>query len=372
MPDKGIYYFLGNITSHVIHALPLWRVVGGTFIVTSKQAKLELLKYNVPVICIDDIPYVWRIGRKGPYKMREYISLDKRFIKTTDFLNTNAHVVVFYELFEFSTDVRISKPRTIFLTHGNMLKNYFKMHPKRLETIKYYDSIAALGPFMKQEFIKSGIDPSKLIEVGIARTDSISLLKGAIKIPESMIRIGIPAHKPVISYMPTFWGDSSVGTLGLKILPLIPSSYTVIFRPHPQTPGKIIKKYTDIAAQHDHIYCLPEKGLDGVSLQDLYSASAVIMGDLSSVMLEAILLDKPLIFVRPDSSTNPAPHKQIEEILSFSQTISINNLNKTPSIVRTAIDDGVDKKLWNEVKARCFYDYGGGSVKRIATLIKNS
>src|SRR5688572_3321738 len=113
MTDSSkIYYFLGNITSHILHALPLHKKLGGTFVVLSEKAKKEVEKYNVPVITIDNKPRRWT--RYG-YKIKpvfHYLKIDSDLRKTSEFLNKNAEVVLFYELYDFAPSVRITTPKT--------------------------------------------------------------------------------------------------------------------------------------------------------------------------------------------------------------------------------------------------------------------
>ena len=100
-PWSGIYYFLGNITSHIIHALP-YQQLGGTFVVLSDKAKKEVEAYNVPVINLDNKPF--KLTRFG-YKVKlvhHYTKIDKRLKKTVDYLKSHARVVIFYELYDFS------------------------------------------------------------------------------------------------------------------------------------------------------------------------------------------------------------------------------------------------------------------------------
>ncbi len=362
--DNGIYYFLGNMASHILHALPLYKEIGGTFVVTSHKAAKVLSLYDVPYVCIDDVPYVWKWNGKRPQRTHEYIAIDNKFAKTTNYLNLNARVVIFYELFDYPG---LSEPRRVFLTHGNMLKNYFKMHPRRLEIINQYDHMAALGPFMKQEFIRSGIDRRKLIDIGIARTDEV-IAEASANTTERIQQLGIPTDKPVVSYLPTFWGDSTVDGLGIQILDNISEDYTVIFRPHPQTPKKIISKYAKVLS-HNNVFFLPETGGTQPSLIDVYAASSIIIGDLSSVMLEAILLNKPLIFALPPSQTNIEPHSQLENIKRICKNVSSDNVANINTIIKESLNTGINKDVWENTKANSFFYSGGGSAKAIAKFI---
>lgn len=366
--DSQIYYFLGNITSHVLHALPLFEKIGGTFIVTSKDAERKLLDYKVPVICIDNVPYLWQRTNLRPRRVYEYITLDKRFEKTIEYLNIHASVVIFYELFDLPEEITL-QPKKIFLTHGNMLKNYFSMHPRRLEIIKKYDYMSALGPFMRRQFLDSGIPSSKLVDIGIARTDSVVQTKQELGLPESLKRAGISAKKPIVAYMPTYWGESSIDNLGIELLFSISEMYTVLFRPHPQTPKKILKKYHTILLKNN-IHFVPESNSNTISLIDIFAASSLIIGDMSSVMLEAILIDKPLLFIGT-AQKDKYSHKQISSIIEYSEKITDKNIRQVNTLIERAIKAGIDTKIWETAKQECFYNYKNDSVQAIVKFIKS-
>lgn len=374
--EPRIYYFLGNITSHILHALPLQKELGGTFIVLSEKAKKEVEKYNVPVIAIDNKPRRWtRFG----YKIKpvfHYLKIDNDLKKTSDFLNNNADVVIFYELYDFSPSVRITTPKTVFLTHGNMLKDYMAGANRVAIFKEQYDYMTALGPHLKKEFVqKNGIDPSKLVDIGIARTDEIVKNQGKVIIPQSLIDSGdIDPKKPIVSYLPTFWGASSIYTVGKDIVRNFPDTHTLLFRPHPQTPAKLMQEYFAIIAtkKPGTIVYAPEGKYKGVGLTETFDASSAIIGDISSVMLEALLVEKPLIFASHDSNMqDPREYAAISDVVAHSQTITSDNAGDIPEIVERAIANGIDKKVWKDTENNTFFHNDGTSVASIAAFIRS-
>jgi CDP-glycerol glycerophosphotransferase (TagB/SpsB family) len=372
--DNGIYYFLGNITSHILHALPLHRELGGTFVVLSEKAKQEVEKYGVPVIAIDDKPS--RLTRFG-FRFKpvyHYLTIDKSLRKTVDYLNKHARVVLFYELYDFEESVCLTKPRTVFLTHGNMLKDYMA-GGNRLEVLKQYGYMAALGPYLKKQFIeKDGIDPAKLVDIGIARTDDIVKNKGKVTLPESLVKSGdIDAAKKIISYLPTFWGPSSIYNIGKKIIRNFPDEYTLLFRPHPQTPQKLLREYFEIiAAKPGNVIYAPEGKYENLGLLEILSASSAIIGDVSSVMLEAILLEKPLIFAYDsgEHKQSDGDYRAIGEVIAHSQKIDAQNIGSLGKILETSLKNGVNASAWHEVEIRNFFHCAGGSAAAIARFVR--
>jgi CDP-glycerol glycerophosphotransferase (TagB/SpsB family) len=371
--DNGIYYFLGNITSHILHALPLHQELGGTFVVLSKKAQQELEKYNVPVIALDDKPHIWKRFGLRFKRVREYLLIDRSLKKTTDFLNERARVVLFYELYDFAEPVRLSRPKTVFLTHGNMIKSYMSMHPRRLELVNSYDYVASVGPHLKQQFIRDGVDPSKLVDLGIARTDGVVMRKGHVRIsPYLKNRLRLDTNKRIIAYMPTFWGASTIYNVGKEIIRYFPMDYTLIFRPHPQTPDRLLKDYQSLITKRfgNVIYAPPDLYPD-ISLTDIYAASSVIIGDVSSIMLEAILTKKPLIFAY-DSGKNrqsETDYEAIRAVVDYSQYIDSKNVHKTPEIIAKSLKNGIENNIWEDTAKRTFFHHDGSSVSAISKFV---
>lgn len=371
--DNGIYYFLGNITNHILHALPLQKEIGGTFVVTSIKAKKEIEQlYNVPIICLDDKPYKWILFGYKPKPIHEYIILDKSLKRTYDFLNSKARVVIFYELFEIKEPEWLIRPKKIFLTHGNMLKSYMTMHPQRLKNVVHYDYIAALSPYMKRRFISDGVPEEKLVDIGISRTDDlIREMSNRETIRQNLIHsLGLDKKKSIILYTPTFWGDSSIHHTGLELCRYISDSHTLLFRPHPQTPKRILRKYEKIISHRDNIRLVNH--LASIPITQLVVASDVIIVDRSSIALEAILTNIPLVFAydtpEPISTKD---YESISDIVRYSPSLSLNNIRNINNILNMAIKKGVDKKIWNEVRHQVWFQSNGGATKSIAQLVQS-
>ena len=365
--SSGIYFFLGNISSHVLHALPLWHEIGGTFVVTSRQTENELLKYNIPVVRVDDVPYRWAWPGLRPKRIHEYTSLGAPLKKTYDFLNTHARIVIFYELFEFEHPEWIDAPKKLFLTHGNMLKSYMTMHPRRLEIVKHYDYMAALSPYMKAKFIADGVPAQKLIDVGIARTDE---LLDAVRYRENIrqavsSQLAVDSQKPIILYAPTFWGESSVYTTGLEIAQSIDSDYTLLLRLHPQTPKKIIKQYQIVAANRPTIHLV-----DDISPTELLAICDAAIVDRSSIVLELLLLDTPLLFAYDSDSTEKTPdYESIQAVVDYSPSIVRGDKALVNQKIAQGLQNGIDSQLWNRTRKAVWFYPSGGSTKAIAEFV---
>lgn len=358
--DNGIYYFLGSIPSHGLHALPLYREIGGTFVVTSKRALDIITSYGVNAFMLEDRPDI-------------NLNFGYNIPRTIRYLNKHAKVVLFYEIYGFPVGMRLTKPTTVFLTHGNILKQY--LSPKRLAALKQYDYMVGLGPYNKQKFINEyHIPATKLVDLGIARTDEVVAHRGEVVGADSLIKtLGLVPNQPVVSYMPTFWGASSIYNVGKEIVRNIPDNYNLIFRPHPQTPERIIYEYLGIiASKPGNVVYAPEGRFKDISLTRMYEASRAVIGDISSVMLEAILIDKPLIFAY-DAGGRQQTEKDIESIknvVDYSARIDIESVRSLPYILENALTRGINPDIWKATKDYTFFHHDGTSVEAIANFVR--
>lgn len=371
--DNGVYYFLGNITSHILHALPLHKELGGTFVVLSQKTKREVERYGVPVIAIDNKPYAWRRFGWRLKPISHYLEIGSDLKKTTDFLNDHAKVVLFYELYDFAEPVRLTKPQTVFLTHGNMLKDYMASND-RIRTFEQYDYMAALGPRLKHQFIeRDGIPTGKLIDLGIARTDQIYDLRNQKPNTDLLHQLGLDPARPVIAYLPTFWGASSVYHTGLEIVRNFPANYSLIVRPHPQTPRELLWKYRRLCRDRPNVVLAPEGKFYQLGLLDVFAISSAIIGDISSVMLEAILLDKPLLFAydKSEYAQGQQDYQAIADVAQYSQAITPGTTPQLPTIIQTALQRGIDPIVWSQTKDAMFFHHDGTSIKTITTFVKS-
>ena len=347
-----VCYFMGNISSHCPHALPLFKELGGQFVTLSNQTALEINSQGLPAVCIDDRPDL-------------FLGFDRKISKTINYIENNFDIVVFYELFTFSFLAYVKKIPTVFLSHGNMLKTF--MWPKRLKALKKYRYLASLSPALKEKFIHEyKINPSKLLDVGIARNDAVSKNKGDVLFSRNFLeKTNLDTNKPFISYIPTWWGISTVQSIGLDFINNFPPNYNLLFRPHPQTPVDIIEKYQKIIDLNDNMVLV-----DALSLEEQFDASSLLVGDLSSVVLEWILTDKPLIFIYEKNKDYRKDLHSIKEVVSFCCSINEVDVSNISSAIEKALKINTHQETWDTVKNRAFYGYKGDSTYALVQSLK--
>ena len=366
----GVYHFLGNITSHVVHALPLQRELGGEIVVLSEQARQALAWVDAPVRAIDDLPRRWRRTGRRFTRTDQYLHVPRAARATTRFLEEHARVVLFYELFDFAPAVRLRRPRTVFLSHGVSIKPYLSGRG-RLQLLRECDFVAALGPHNRNVLLKSGLEPHRLVNLGLARTDEVVARRGTRTLSPELARLlGPHDSAKVFAYLPTFWGASSVGTVGLRIVSEMSPEHALLVRLHPQTPPELVDRYRALVRSRPHVQLL-QGDAPGLGLLDVLVGADAVIGELSSVMLEAILLDKPLLFAVDDDSLDILRGEHPLRAVVEHSTLVRQDFRDLGRTLHQAVDRGIDCGVWRNAADEMFYDADGTSVRHISDFVRS-
>lgn len=355
---RDVYYFLGNIHQHIIHALPLYRVLGGTFIVTSRDSYEFCVSRGVKVVMLDDRPDL-------------YLQYDASEIRQTiDYINKNARIVLFYEV--FTAMQAMTGPCKIMLNHGNSFKDYFIEW--RQEPTLAFDYYVTLGPVWEQKVLRIGYPEDKMVRVGLARWDEIIKSAGRVSRRKKVNKmLDLDPSKPLIAYMPTWWGATSVYDIGWDILRYIPDDYQVIFRPHPDTPIELINKIKYLIKLRENIYYLPENESRGLELTSIYAASELFIGDMSSVTLDAMLTKKPMIFAfgKGKRAQDKSVYEPVREIFENSAHLNAENVEELGRMIKESLEKQTDQRAWQTSLERVFYGLKADNISKLSKFIRN-
>ena len=227
MPPNKIFYFLGNVPPHILHALSIYKELGGEFIVLSEKAKAycELKKVNVKML--DNYP-------EG-YMFFDYDKVQN----TINYLNNHEGVIFFFECSNLIKEIKNLKK--IMLFHGAGLKTSWFTHWQRISMINDCDYMTTLSPYRAKIMQINGLDSKKFIPIGLTRWDEMIKNSGNTKNQQIVYeKLGIK-NKKIITYMPTWYGKlTSVFFTGKEIIKNISNDYILLFRPHPDTPCNLI------------------------------------------------------------------------------------------------------------------------------------
>ncbi len=355
---NGVFYFLGNVPSHINHALPLYRSIGGTFIVLSEEAFRYCKNFGVDVVCATDNDSLFL----------EFT--DDEVAATINYLNRHASVVIYYEIYPIARSVRA---KHIMLTHGNSFKEYYIEWRQRY--MPYYDLFAGLGPIWEEATRKAGVPKSNIIEVGLARSDEVLIKRHKRQAKRRVYRaLGISRKKSTVAYMPTWWGPTSVNDTGKEIIRELSEEYLVIFRPHPSTPKEVIDEYTAIIEDEKlNVFYLPEGNDLHISLNDILTAADVFIGDMSSVVLDALLADLPIIIAYGEGTRmqDKAIYTPMLPVITLYPSITHKTVSDINAIIQEAVRTGINPQAYSDTKKALFYGLDGDNVAVIKKVIKN-
>ncbi len=359
---ETLFYFLGNVPAHMLHGLSIYRELGGECIVLTKEAqefcKMKGLKFRM----LDEYPEI----------MDEFDL--SRLSKTIDYLNNQQGVIIFFHTFNIIYELKsLTK---IMLFHGNGLKArlYLHDHPWRGPILKECDFVLACGPYRETLLMDLGIQPEKMIRTGLTRSDYLIKNSGKVINQDKIHQITGLKNNKIISYLPTWWGDIlSVTDLGKEIIKNISDEYILVFRPHPNTPDELIEEYDKLIKKRDNIICLPENKFSDITLMDIILMSDMFILDWSSILTDAILTDKPIMFALSENMKNQLKeiYDPVKEIFEDSVKLTMDNVTRINELLVKSLNEKISPDAWSTVKRRICYGLEGNSTEQLVTFIED-
>ncbi|MBN1689043.1 MAG: CDP-glycerol glycerophosphotransferase family protein [Candidatus Omnitrophica bacterium] len=290
-PRISFFYFLGHLPHHFDHARLVFEKLGGEVLVTTPFARDYCLRRGIPVKMLD----------RCEKEIRSWVPEDVPV--TVEYLNQQKGVVFFFDVFP-NMAKEIKSLLRIMLFHGNSLKQSW-FEDWRIKALRSeYDFITTLGPFWERILKRKGVPENKFLRIGQTRTDTLGHLQP--EAIEAMKRDFLKdrhfPEKPIVAYIPTWYGVSSVGCLGPHILETISERFVVLFRPHPETPSSVLDSCRKVICGKKHIVDLSCEEPEGWNpMHWLLMSDLLILDMMGSLTAEAILTDKPIIFTDPRS-----------------------------------------------------------------------
>lgn len=368
--DNGIYYFIPQVPEHFMHAELLHKTIGGTVItVSNKNKKIIEEKYDVKCVSVDDI------------EINNIMRFDsKKILKTFDYLNKNAKVVICYDLIDFGGMLHVP---SIFLQHGVSVgkADAFWSTGNRLDLVKQFSAVSSVDHYTHDILLKSGVDSEKLANITITRTSEIVQKCRLFKIinkKKARNKIGLNIKQKVIVYMPSYWSKTSVSSTGLELLKNIDKEYTIIFWPHPQTDASLLAKYDNLAKERQNI--IIGQKIKNLTITDLYAIADSFFSDPpTSVVSDIILAHKPIVFCRGYGNDGYGNNDETDDLhialkgvvstaleLSYVASYDSTIINR---ICERAIKIGIDKKAYDNYINSVFYNTTGKAVVKTAEII---
>jgi hypothetical protein len=252
----------------------------------------------------------------------------------------------------------------------------------RKEAFDHFDSIFCVGNYQIEE-IKSAeklydLKPKNIIPIGYSHLDN--LIKKYSNVVDSITK-----NQTQILIAPSWGKDGLFEKLDEKIISLLlQSGYKIIFRPHPMTQKKSMKKicYLEKKFSSNPNFVLEKEIINF----DSFLLSDLMISDWSGAALEyAFALKKPILYVDvPKKINNPnfldIPHTPIEESIrnKIGEIISTDNIESIPIKIeelfnksdfwRKQIENIRDEIIFNLNESD---KIGGEQIMKILNQLKN-
>jgi CDP-glycerol glycerophosphotransferase (TagB/SpsB family) len=240
--------------------------------------------------------------------------------------------------------------------------------------VKDCDFIAAHGPHKEALLLEWGIHPEKMLRIGITRSDELIKNRGKVINQDLVYKITGLKGKKIISYLPTWWGSViSVEDIGKEIIRKINDDYILIFRPHPDTPDELIKEYEKLIEHKQNIIYLPENRFRNISLVDILLMSNMFIVDCSSVLTDAILTDKPIMFALSEKCPViiEEVYEPMKEIFEYSIKLTMDKVDRINENIKASLNKKCNPDAWNIVKKRICYGLEGNSTEKLVEFIRD-
>ena len=140
--------------------------------------------------------------------------------------------------------------------------------------------------------------------IGFPRFDPI--FSGELDKSGIIESLGLDPDRKTVLYAPTWHGKhefdmNSMSTMGNAIIDATIERYNLIVRPHPRTivlgeAGNVISRLRKLSEERDNVILVDDPFYDTV---ELMAIADLMISDYSSVGIEFLALDKPIVFADP-------------------------------------------------------------------------
>lgn len=349
-----VYYYANSIYQFS-YALPVYRRLGGTFIVKSFQKYLQLKRY------------MKNIAAFGEQNFRNTPDV---VIKKRDELH-ELHGIIFFLANSIKPEFEYKNSVTIFHEHGTSDKKYSGGRSIGGQKLAKYDYIFLSGPKNRERFndIDLEISEDKLIKIGGLRFDDY--VNGSINKEEELDRLGIKDRgRKNILYAPTWrFGNGTLRKYGVKFANEITKKYNLIIRPHnhDRKYGSWIHFLAKLKGIKHLYYSNPINLIKSDTLYD-FAVSDLMISDISSVIYEYLITGNPMIIVQNDFQER----HNMPDNMNIMKHVDL--YDGTQDILRI-IDENLEtqkyRKDYKILLDSCFYSTDGHCVDKTVNFLNN-
>ena len=355
----NIYYYANNIYQFS-YAIPIYDKIGGTFLVRNRkclaQFKLFLRGLN-------------RSGEKtflNSPKVKLISKQERQELEGVLIFCSNSISLKPYK-----------KATTIFLEHGTGDKKYGGAKLGKRDPFQYaadklmhYDYIFTSGKKNLERIKNMGIEipERKLIKIGGTRFDEFLLGKYNREQELDRLKIKDRSRKNVL-YAPTWkFGNGTLSKYIHTFIKEITQDYNLIVRTHYHDYKEIAKlKVWAKMKGYKHVYFSnPLDQIRNNSFHD-FVASDLMISDISAVIYEYIIMDKPMILIQHKFEDS---HDMPDELNAMKYASLYQEDQSIVEVIKESFNNTKRTAGFKELMNNCFYFNDGKSADRAVEFIK--
>lgn len=346
-----LYYYANSIYQFA-YAIPVYRRIGGTFIVKSRK-KFAHFKH-----CMRNMA---AFGEKTFFNT-PYVILKKRaeLHKLSGILFFLSNSIVP----EHTYDNCI----TVFHEHGTSDKKYSGGLSIGGEKLMKYDYILLSGPKNKERLsdIQIDIPKKKLVEIGGLRFDDY--VNGKINREKELKRIGIKDRKRKnILYAPTWrFGDGTLRKYLVSFANEITKEHNLIVRPHNHDRWWGAVKYHLLKIKGaKHLYFSNPIDIKKNDTFCDFIISDLMISDISSVIYEYLITGKPMIIIQNNYQQR---HSMPDSMNIMSHVDIFDGSQDILTMINENLVKNKCKKRLKTLLNNCFYSTEGHCLDKLLSF----
>ena len=347
-------YYYANSIYQFSYALPVYKKLGGTFVVATKTRYFHLKRYLKNVAAFGENTF-----RNTP-EVKIIPARELHKLKGILFFLSNSILPEF----DYSDCI------TIFHEHGTSDKKYSSGRTIGGQKLAKYDYIFLSGPKNKERFTDIDLDipDKKMVEIGGLRFDDF--VNGEIDRDRQIKRLGIKdTSRKNILYAPTWrFGKGTLRQYAFKFANEITKEHNLIIRPHFHD-----KRYADWVHLVSklkgikHLYFSNPSNLIKSDTFFDFAVSDLMISDVSSVIYEYLITLKPMIIIQNDFKKR---HTMPDNMDIMKHTDIYDGSQDILAMINENISRQKYQEEYKNLLTSCFYSTDGRCVDKAVNFLK--
>jgi choline kinase len=256
--------------------------------------------------------------------------------------------------------------KLVFVGHGMISKGGFYTESPMVRRENRADLICVPGTLHREILQRNVFTP--IAVTGFVKADTLYGSNAARIRDDFRCRHDLPAGKRVILFAPTFNEElSAIPCVGERIGELCDERTILLIKLHTMTDVSWVSRYRELAARNRNI-----RFIDDIDASPALLATDLLVSDVSSVVLEFMFLDKPVIVVN-NPRLQEYPYYLPDDIeykvrAACLQVADMEGLKA--AVARSWADPGELSALRMGYATSYSYGRDGGSVRRIVQAVR--